>query len=65
MTQPSKEQVAEFEKGYNELCEKHGMVLNFVPQWKQSQDTGSWSMVIIPMVAMFNPPEQNDKANSG
>lgn len=57
MTQPTKEQVAEFEKDYNELCKKHGMTLSFVPQWKQSQDTGVWSMILVPMIAVL-PPEQ-------
>ena len=56
MTQPKKEQIAAFEKDYNELCKKHGMMLNFAPQWKQSQDTGTWSMVLVPMVAVL-PPE--------
>ena len=54
--QPTKEQIAEFEKEYNELCKKHKLVLTFAPQWKQSQDTGVWSLVIVPMIAVFNPP---------
>jgi hypothetical protein len=59
MEKPTKEQVAAFEKEYNELCKKHSMILNFIPQWKQSQDTGMWSMVLVPMVAVL-PPEPKE-----
>lgn len=45
-----KEKTEAFEKEYNELCKKHGLVLTFIPQWKQSQDTGVWSLVIVPML---------------
>lgn len=57
MQQPTKEQVAEFEKEYNELCKKHKLVLVFSPQWKQSQDTGTFSLVIVPAIAVLNVPE--------
>lgn len=57
MEQPTKEQVAKFEKEYNELCVKHGLILDFQPRWKQSQDTFMWSMVLVPMIAIFIPPK--------
>ena len=55
---PTKEQVAEFEKEYAELCKKHKLILTFIPQWKQSQDTGVWGLVIQTMIAVFNPQEE-------
>ena len=64
MNQPTKEQVAEFEREYNELCKKHKLVLTFQPQWKQSQDTGVWGMVIVPAIAVLNVPEVKDETNS-
>lgn len=59
MEQPKqidKEKATEFEKAYNELCTKYGLILTFIPQWKQSQDTGTWSMVLVPMLAKYDPP---------
>ena len=35
-----------FSKEYTELCKKHGLQIGFNPQWKQSSDTGTFSMVI-------------------
>jgi hypothetical protein len=52
ITQAEKEA---FEKEYNELVLKHKLILTFQPQWKQSQDTGTWSLVIVPMLAKFEP----------
>lgn len=31
---------------YFALCRKHGIQLAYVPQWKQSSDTGTYSLVI-------------------
>jgi hypothetical protein len=55
MEQNEQEQAKQFEKEYNELCVKHKLILTFQPQWKQSQDTGTWSLVIVPMLAKFEP----------
>jgi hypothetical protein len=54
--QTDKEKAEAFEKEYNDLCVKHKLILTFQPQWKQSQDTGTWSLVIVPMLAKFEPP---------
>jgi hypothetical protein len=40
---------------YNELCKKHGYEISFQPQWKQSQDTGTWSMVLVPVLIKISP----------
>jgi hypothetical protein len=31
---------------YKALCEKHGLMINVTPVWKQSMDTGDWRLVI-------------------
>ena len=54
ITQAEKEA---FEKEYNELVLKHKLILTFVPQFKQSQDTGAWMIVVLPMLARFEPPK--------
>jgi hypothetical protein len=51
MTQPTKEEAQKFEEEYNELCKKHGLMLISMPQWKLSQDTGTFSMVLVPMIS--------------
>ena len=48
--QPTPEEVKKFEAAYAELCKEHGLALTIQPQWKQSQDTGTFSLVIVPMV---------------
>lgn len=53
-----KEKMEAFEKEYNELCKKHGLIITFVPQWKQSLDTGAWSLVIVPMLAEFEEKQR-------
>ena len=55
---PTKEQIDAFEAEYMELCKKHKLILTFAPQWKQSQDTGVWGLVIQTLIAVFNPPEE-------
>ena len=41
------EQLAnEFVEEYKALCDKHGFILNAVPTWKQSMDTGDWRLVV-------------------
>jgi hypothetical protein len=57
--QITKEQVKAFEDEYNLLCQKHGLVLTFQPQWKQSQDTGTWSLILVPMIALLPKPQEN------
>jgi len=52
-----KEMIEEFVKEYEALCRKHGLVHAFTPQWKQSMDTGTYSMVIVPQVAKLNLEE--------
>lgn len=53
LEQIDKKKAEDFEKEYNELCKKHGLGLTSVPQWKQSQDTGTWSMVLVPMIVQL------------
>ncbi len=50
MTQPTPEEIKKFEQAYAELCKEHGLALTIQPQWKQSQDTGTFSLVIVPMI---------------
>jgi hypothetical protein len=56
-----KEKAKAFEEEYEQLCKKHGLALTFVPQWKQSQDTGVWSLVIVPMLAKIDVKEASDE----
>ena len=53
----TKEQAAAFEREYLEVCAKHGLVLSVNPQWKQSADTGTWSMVLVMTIIKYNPPQ--------
>lgn len=40
----------EFIAAYKKLCEQHGFILNAVPVWRQSPETGTWQTVIQPGV---------------
>lgn len=42
-----------FMDDYLELCKKHGLQIAFAPQWKQSMDTGTYSMVIQPIIIEY------------
>ena len=53
-TKTEKEMIEEFLKEYEALCIKHGLVHTFAPQWKQSMDTGTYSLAIVPQVAKLN-----------
>ena len=45
-----------FADAYQKLCQEHGWQISVVPQWKQSQDTGTWSMVIVMTLAEYKEP---------
>ena len=46
----------EFMDAYLKMCTHFGLQLAFNPQWKQSMDTGTYSMVIQPVVIEYTPP---------
>lgn len=48
---PTPEEVKKFEQAYADLCKEHKLAFVTVPQWKQSQDTGTFSMVLTLMVS--------------
>ena len=56
--QPTKEQIAEFEKELIALYTKHGLAISPQPQWKQSLDSGAWTLVLVQMIVTYNPPPQ-------
>jgi len=47
MKEFSQEQKDKFIKAYEDLCKEHGFQLVPLPQWKQSMDTGTWSLVTM------------------
>ena len=47
-----------FAERYQELCKETGFQIVFFPQWRQSQDTGDYRLVIVSQVAPL--PKQND-----
>ena len=51
--------VKEFEKEYSEVLQalftKHGLAIVYEPQLRQSKDTGVWGVVVVPMLAKFEP----------
>jgi flagellar capping protein FliD len=49
------EKVKEFVKAYEELCKEHNLQIAYRPEWKQSQDTGTFSLVILPFVTELKP----------
>ena len=49
------EQLKKFRDDYEKVCAKHGLQLMFVPQWKQSMDTGTYSLVIATTVMEYKP----------
>ena len=51
------EQLKKFQDDYEKVCAKHGLQLAFVPIWKQSQDTGTYSLVIVTQAAKYEPPK--------
>ncbi len=55
-TQPTQEEVQKFQEAYNNLCKEYGLMLVTIPQWKQSQDTGTFGLVLVPMIARI--PEE-------
>jgi hypothetical protein len=52
------EKVKKFVELYNKLCDHEGLMLNFVPQWKQSLDTGEYSLVIV--VSIVEKPAKKE-----
>ena len=42
-----------FAERYQELCKEFGYQIAFAPQWKQSLDTGTFSLVIQPTIVEF------------
>ena len=46
----------EFMDAYLKMCTHFGLQLAFSPQWKQSMDNGTYSMVIQPVVVEYIPP---------
>jgi hypothetical protein len=46
-----------FATAYSELCKEYGYQIAFVPQWKQSMDTGTFSLVI--QTAVAETPKEN------
>ena len=57
---PKEYTAKEFEKMYNELCMKTKFAIAFEPHWRKSQDTGVFSMVIIPIIVKI--PEEAEQA---
>lgn len=59
-TKPPKkneQQLAEaFITAYKKLCDQHGFILNAVPVWRQSPETGTWQTVI--QVSVQRMPEK-------
>jgi len=51
---PEEKQKA-FADAYDKLCKEHGLTISFIPQWKQSADTGTWSMVIQAVLVEMKP----------
>jgi hypothetical protein len=54
-TPEEKAAIDAFVAEYNALCKKHGYQIDFQPQWKRSADTGTWSMVLVPMLVKISP----------
>lgn len=48
---PRKPTAEEFAQRYQQLCEETGFQIVFFPQWRQSQDTGDYRLVIVSSVA--------------
>ena len=48
----------EFASEYEALCKRTGFQIVFAPQWRQSQDTGDYRLVIVSGVAPM-PKETN------
>jgi hypothetical protein len=49
----------EFMEAYIKMCAHFGLQLAFAPQWKQSLDNGSYSMVIQPIITEYiEPPKE-------
>jgi len=48
---PHKHTAEEFVKRYQDLCKETGFQIVFAPQWRQSQDTGDYRLVIVSSVA--------------
>lgn len=48
---PHKQTEQEFIERYQALCKETGFQIVFAPQWRQSQDTGDYRLVIVSSVA--------------
>lgn len=57
--QPVKTPQQKFMDEYLVLCSKHGLQIAFQPQWKQSADTGTFSLTIQPILVDFKPEPQS------
>ena len=57
-TEEQKKALEQFQKEYEALCAKHGLQLVFVPTWKQSMDTGTFSLVVVVQAAPYTPETQ-------
>jgi hypothetical protein len=47
---PHRHTAEEFAKMYRALCKETGFQIAFYPQWRQSQDTGDYRLVIVSQV---------------
>jgi hypothetical protein len=59
--QEAKAKAEAFSKDYLELCKKHKLQIAFNPLWKQSMDTGTYSMVIQTTLAEYVAPPEPEK----
>ena len=48
----------DFAKAYEALCAQYGFQLAYAPQWRQSLDNGSYSMVIQLVIDEYIPPKK-------
>jgi hypothetical protein len=56
---PTSEQLQKmYSDEYLALCTKYGFQIAFAPQWKQSADTGTYSLVIGATLVEYKPPPQ-------
>ena len=46
-----------FADAYQKLCQEHGWQIIAIPEWKQSLDNGSFSLVIKFMIAEYREPQ--------
>ena len=57
--QEEKKTAQDFAKAYEALVKEYGYQVAFVPQWRQSMDTGTFSLVVQPTI-VENPKEKNE-----